>query len=200
MEPPKIPIHTQARDPLDPPSPDGLFGEHPLRGSNWKLTRAMVRGLATLRESWKLQTHLMAGGAAGAWGGEGAWGLPGPHFCPAFSPSCLLLKADSMRQWPFRGQVRTPKRMDQGSHRQLPLDGAPPRALGAVWDHTHSMTLPLPESAPARPARCQCTNAHSWDKPRTQGLDPQTSAYRGQALLCDQLLTVWPWPRFVTPP
>lgn len=89
--------------------------------------------------------------------------------------------------------------MDQGSHRQLPLDGAPARALGAVWDHTHSMTLPLPESAPARPARRQCTNAHSWDKPGTQGLDPQTSAYRGQALLCDQLLTVWPWPRFVTP-
>ena len=66
----KTPIHIQAGDPLEPPSPDGPCGEPLLSGSNWKLRWAVVRGLATGAP----EAHDGWGGQLGPGAGEGARG------------------------------------------------------------------------------------------------------------------------------
>lgn len=146
-------------------------------------------------------------------GRGGSMGASRPPLLPAFSPNCLLLKAESVSQWLFRGQVRTKERTSQDPHAQggqkvaAPGRGSSPSLRGQApgdcvgphpWHHPGT-TLPLPESGPARPAQCPCSNAHSGDTPGTLDLDPQTPSNRGQAVLGNHRFTAWPWPRFATP-
>ena len=86
--------------PLEPPlQTDGLFGRHLLSRSNWKLRPAAAgwgggAGLATPGGNHRGSLEARDG----VWGRGRSLRLRGPNFCPDFSPSHSLLKAENMGQ------------------------------------------------------------------------------------------------------
>lgn len=89
MEPQRLPFITKLGHPLGPPSPDRLFREQVLKGSNRKLKWAIVRGLATL--GWPRELQWQVIGAGNSWGLEQRREhvAPRPPLLPCLQPKTL---------------------------------------------------------------------------------------------------------------